>query len=132
MLHFWSGNQKLNTKILTEAEIVGVSYYLPYNIQLVIFLEHQGYPILNNIVFQYNQSAINMEKNGRKSCTVNSRYIVVRCFFTKGIIKKGEMVVEYCPTELMMADFFTKDLQGRAFKFFRDIIVGYTNIAEIL
>ena len=73
-----------------------------------------------------------MEKNGRKSCTVNSRYIVVRCFFTKGIIKKGEMVVEYCPTELMMADFFTKDLQGRAFKFFRDIIMGYATIAEII
>ena len=42
------------------------------------------------------------------------------------------MVVEYCQIELMIADFFTKALQGRAFKIFRDLIMGYTTIAKIL
>ena len=89
MLHCWSGKKKLNTKILTEVEIVGVSYYLLYNIYFVIFLEHQGYPILNNTVFQDNQSAIDMETNGNNSCTGNSRHISVRYFFTKYRIEKG-------------------------------------------
>ena len=89
MLHFQSGKKTLNTNISTEAEIVGVSDYLPYNIHLVIFLEHQVYPILNNIVFQDNQSAIDMETNGKNSCTGNSRHISVRYFFTKYRIEKG-------------------------------------------
>ena len=67
---------------------MGVSDYLPYNIYLVMFLEHQGYPILNNIVFQDNQSAIKTEMNGRNSCAWNYRHIAVRYFFTKDRIKK--------------------------------------------
>ena len=51
MLHCRSVNQNLNNKSSTEAEIVGLSDYLLYNIYLVMFLKHQGYPILNNVVF---------------------------------------------------------------------------------
>ena len=54
MMHCPYGKQNINTKILTEAEIIGASDYMPYNINLVMFMEHQGYPILNNIVFQDN------------------------------------------------------------------------------
>ena len=97
-----------------------------------MFLEHKGYPILNNIVFQDNQGAIKMERNGRNSCTGNSRHIAVRYFFRKDGIEKGKLVVEYCTTNLMIADFFTKALQGKAFKFFREIIMGYTTVEEIL
>ena len=89
MLHCRPGKQKLNTNRSTEAEIVGVSDYLPYHINLVMFLEHQGYTILNNIVFQENQSSINMETNGRNPCKGNSRHIALRYFFTKDRIRKG-------------------------------------------
>ena len=58
-----------------------------------------------------------METNGRNSFTGNSRHIVVRYFFTKDRIEKGEMMVKYCPNELMISDFFMKYLQGRVFKF---------------
>ena len=73
-----------------------------------------------------------METNGRNSCTGNSRHIAVGYFLTKDRIKKVKMVVEYSPTELMIAGFFTKYLQGRAISFFRDHIMGYTNISKIL
>ena len=89
MLHWRFGKQKLNTKSSTEAKTVGVSDYLPYNIYLFMFLEHQVYPILNNIIFQDKKSAINMETNGRNSCTGNSRHIAVRYSFTKDGSKKG-------------------------------------------
>ena len=81
-----------------------------------MFLEHPGYPNLNKLVFQDNLRTIKMEINGRNSCTCNSIHIVVRYLFTKDIIEKGEMMVKYYPTELMIADFFMKVLQGRAFR----------------
>ena len=82
-----------------------------------MFLEHQGYPILNNIVFQDNESAIYTETNGMNSYTGKFRHIAVRYLFTKDRIEKGEMVVEYCPTEPRITYFFTKALQVRAFQF---------------
>jgi hypothetical protein len=36
----------------------------------------------------------------------------------------GEIVVEYCPTGNMLADYFTKPLQGLAFQVFRDSIMN--------
>ena len=32
----------------------------------------------------------------------------------------------------MLADFFTKPLQGNLFRFFRDILMGYVSIEEII
>ena len=72
-----------------------------------------------------------MHKNGRNSCTGNSRHINVRYFFVKKRINKGEMRVEYCPTLLMLADFFTKPLLGKQFKLFRDVIMGYKSIFDL-
>ena len=39
--------------------------------------------------------------------------------------------VEYCPTRKMIADFFTKLLQGALFQKFRDIVLGYKHISEL-
>ena len=44
------------------------------------FLHGQGYGIINNIVYQYNQIAIRMEENGSNYCNENSRHIDIRCF----------------------------------------------------
>ena len=132
MIHCRSGKQKLNTKSSTESELVGTSEYLPYNIWFMYFFKAQGYPIKKNILFQDNQSAIRMQKNGRGSCTGNSRHINIKHFFVKDRIDKKEVEVQFCPTHLMIADYFTKPLQGKAFKLFRDLIMGYTPISTIL
>ena len=71
-----------------------------------------------------------METNGRNSCTGNSRHIDVRYFFVKDRVDKGEFNIGYCNTEDMLADFFTKPLQGRIYRKFRDLIMGYVNIPE--
>ena len=78
-----SSKQKLNTKSSTEAELVGVSDYLPHCVWYRHFMEHQGYDLRNNFIYQDNQSAIRMEKNGRNSCTGNSRHIHIRYFLSK-------------------------------------------------
>ena len=131
MVHCRSSKQKLNTKSSTEAELVGVSDYLPFNIWLTNFMEGQGYKFVSNKLQQDNQSAIRMEKNGRNSCTGNSRHKDIRYFFVKDRVDKDEIIIEYCPTELMIADYFTKALQGKAFKKMWNVIMGRTHINSL-
>ena len=125
VLHSKSTKQKLNTHSSTEAELVAVSDYLPYHIWMENFLKAQGYPLKKKVLYQDNQSAIKMEQNGRNSCTGNSRHINVRYFFIHDRVKSGNLKVVYCPANLMLADFFTKPLQGSIFKTFRNAIMGY-------
>jgi hypothetical protein len=124
IIHGKSTKQKLNTKSSTEAELVGLSEYLPYNIWTMMFMDAQGYKLRSNTIYQDNQSAIRMERNGRNSCTGNSRHINIRFFFVKDRVDKNECKIEYCPTMHMLADFFTKPLQGTLFKVMRDAIMG--------
>ena len=112
IVHGKSAMEKINRKSSTEAEVVGTSKYLPYNIWFLHFMRAQGYEIRSNTIFQDNKSAIMMERNGRNSCTGNSRHINVRYFWVKDKIDQGEVKIEYLPTHLMVADFFTKQLVG--------------------
>ena len=61
-VHCKSRKQKLNTKISTKSEVVGVSDYLPYNICICLFMGAQVYDINRNIWFQDNQSEIKTKK----------------------------------------------------------------------
>ena len=131
VLHGKSSKQKLNLKSSTEAELVGSIDYLPYNIWLMNFMSAQGYEIVDNSLYQENQSTILMLKNGRNSCTGNLRHIHIRYFFVKDRVDKGEIKVEYCPTLQMVADYFTKPLQGALFKKFRNVIMGYEPISSL-
>ena len=95
-------------------------------------MKEQGYDLEENIILQDNQSAILMEKNGRNSCTGNSRHINVRYFFIKDRVENKEVIIKYCPTEVMLADFYTKALQGSLFNLFRDVIMGYKDISDLM
>ena len=130
-MHSKSSKQKINTKSSTEAEIVGLSEYVPYNIWLINFLKAQGYSMKSNTIYQDNQSAIRMAKNGRNSCTGNSRHIDIRYFFVKDRVDKGEMDIKYCPTGVMLADYFTKPFQGQLFNKFRNVIMGFVHISSL-
>jgi hypothetical protein len=119
-----STRQKLNTKSLTEAELVGVNDIMPQVLWTRYFLEAQGLTVSDSVVYQDNQSAILLEKNGRASSSKRTRHINIRYFFVTDRITNGEVSVEYCPTKEMLADFFTKPLQGSQFKVLRDRIMN--------
>jgi hypothetical protein len=70
--------QKLNTKSLTEAELVGASDYLPHSVWGEKVLEGQGYTLKENRFYQENQSRVRFEKNGKKSCGPNSRHMDIQ------------------------------------------------------
>jgi hypothetical protein len=126
-----SSKHKLNTKSSTEAELVGASDYLSYPIWAKKFLEAQGYPLKENVFYQDNMSTIRFEKNGRRSCGPNSRHIDIRYFFIKDRLESDGFEVKHCPTEQMLADFFTKPLQGSLFRKFREVIMGHKHIDSL-
>jgi hypothetical protein len=59
--------QKSNTKSSTEAELVGVNDVLPQALWTKYFLQEQGYGCTESILYQDNQSAMLLEKNGHAS-----------------------------------------------------------------
>ena len=143
-----STKQKINTKSSTEAELVGVDDGIPFNIWCYYYLRDQGFHAHQcdphddnakkfgfqghtNILYQDNTSSIRLEENGKASSTKRTRHINIRYFLITDKIKRGEVTVEYCPTEEMLADYFTKPLQGSLFRKLRNAILGITD-AEYL
>jgi len=124
-----SEKQKLNTKSTTESEVVGCSDMTPDSIWTKNFLKHQGYD-LDIEINQDNTSSIHLEKNGVASAGRKSKHIDIRYFWLKDRIEKGEIKIVYCPTELMIADFFTKPLQGGLFKRLKEVIMGHIDVDE--
>jgi hypothetical protein len=132
-----SVRQKLNTKSSTEAELVGVDDAMSLIIWTKNFIEAQGYRTSDNVVYQDNQSAMLLEKNGRASSGKRTRHVDIRYFFVTDRINMKQMRVEYCPAEDMVADFFTKPLQGSLFRKFRAILMNLqpvygSNVANAL
>ena len=126
-----STKQKINSKSSTEAELIGVSDYFPTTMWTKLFLESQGHEIKSNILEQDNQSTIKLVKNGRMSSEKQTRHINIRYFFMKDLIERDNIEVRHCPTEIMIADFFTKPLQGATFIKFRAVIMGHKHISEL-
>jgi hypothetical protein len=123
-----SKSQKLNVKSSTEAEIVGTDDVMPQILWTLYFLEAQGYKIKDNTLYQDNKSSILLETNGRGSSRKRTRHIDVRYFFIADRVKSGEIMIEHCPTGIMIADYFTKPLQGALFWKLRDMVMGNTDI----
>ena len=135
-----STKQKINTKSSTEAELVAVDDTLPFNIWALQFVREQGYlagvdtknPKLDylghrNILYQDNTSSIRLELNGKASSSKRTRHINTRYFLITDRVNKKEITIEYCPTEDMIADYFTKPLQGTLFRRFRNTVLGMTD-----
>jgi hypothetical protein len=116
--------QKLNTKSSTEAELVGVDDLMPMILWTRQFMEGQGYAILDNVLFQDNQSAMLLANNGQQSSTKRTRHLDIRYYFVTDRIRAKQLRIEYCPTGDMWADIHTKPLQGAKFAMFWRLILN--------
>jgi len=110
-----SKKQKINTKSTAESEIVRVDDFSCQILWTNYFMAEQGYKVIETAVFQYNQSAILLEMNGKQLSSKWTRHMNIRIFFIKDRIDSGEITIKYCPTEDMVTDYFTKPLQGSQF-----------------
>ena len=127
-----STKQKLNTKSSTKEEVVGSTDYLPNVIWVKMFLAEQGYQLPDNVFYQDNQSAIRLEKNGRASWGQKSQHMDIQYFFMKDRFESENISVVYCPTEEMLANLFTKPLQGSLFRKFRDVLLGHCHVNTLI
>ena len=128
-----SKEQKMNVRSSTEAETTGASDYLPKNLWTQTFMKHQMLPVKCAPYYQDNMSAEKIERNGWKSVGSRSRHIDIKTFFVTDRHKKGDISIEHCPTSQMVADYFTKPLQGTLFQDMRDVIMGkksYTSLEK--
>ena len=110
-----SKRQKRNARSSTEAELIAVDDALGNVLWSLNFLIHQGVEIKECRVQQDNKSAIQLEVNGRHSAGPRSRHLDITMFYIKDQVDQGKVVIKYCPTEKMLADFMTKPNQGSKF-----------------
>jgi hypothetical protein len=119
-----SRTQGINTRSSTETELVALDDMMPQVLWTNYFLDAQGYGAQKTIVLQDNKSTILLATNGRASSSKRTKHIHMRFYFVKDRINSGEIEVEFCPSEEMVADFFTKPLQGALFIRLRNFIMN--------
>jgi hypothetical protein len=119
-----SNKQKLVGRSSTDSEVIGVYDVMPQLLWTAYFLKAQGVKVDDSVLYQDNMSAILLETNGRASASKRSRHMNIRYFFVKDRVDAKEISIEYCPTEDMVSDYFTKPLQGRLFYKLRDLIMN--------
>lgn len=125
-----AGGQKLVARSSTESELIGVHDVMPQIIWTGYFLKAQGLEVVESILYQDNMSSMLLEKNGRRSSTKRTRHINIRYFFVKDRVDSGEVRIVHCPTKEMVADYFTKPLQGALFYKLRDYIMNIDPSSE--
>jgi hypothetical protein len=120
-----SKKQKLNTQSSTEAELVGADDASTLILWTQLFMEAQGYGINSNVLYQDNKSTILLEKNGKKSSGPRTRALNTCYFFLTDQVEKGNVMIDFCPTDDIIADYMTKPLQGAKFLKFKKLIMGH-------
>jgi hypothetical protein len=127
-----SRKQGMNTRSSTEAEVVAADEIVGPMLWTKLFLEHQGYAIKDNELFQDNKSAMLLEANGRKSAGKRSRHLNIRYFFVTDQREKGNLSIQYCPTDHMTGDYMTKPLHGKKFVKFRQEIMNLPLASQLM
>ena len=88
------------------------------------------YNISKSIINQDNLSSMLLAKHGKTSSSRRTRYLDIRYLFIKDRLDKKEERLEMLhePSAELLAEFFTKPLQGKQFTTIRDKIMGLKKI----
>jgi hypothetical protein len=121
-----STKQKVNSRSSTEAELIGVDDVVSKILWTKLFIEAQGFKV-KTIVLRDNTSSMKLEENGKASSGKRTRHFNIKYFYITDLIQRGEMQIQYCPTEEMIADYMTKPLVGAKFKQFHKFIMNCIN-----
>ena len=115
--------QRMNTKRLIEWELFAADDQMPHILWMKYFLKWQGYNAKDTILYQDNNSAILLDKNGNNSSSKRTKPISIWYYFSTDRVKADELNIEYCPTRDMVAEYFTKPLQGKkCYQFHKEIV----------
>jgi hypothetical protein len=119
-----SGKQKVNSRSSTESEMIGIDDLVTKMIWTKLMVEAQGFKV-KNIGHRDNTSSMKLEANGKASSGKRTRHFNIKYFYVTDLVKRGELILQYCPTDKMIGDYMTKPLVGAKFKFFRNQIMNF-------
>jgi Reverse transcriptase (RNA-dependent DNA polymerase) len=119
-----STKQKINTRSSTEAELVSLDDVLAKVLWVKRFMSDQGLNTTHNIIYRDNVSSMKLEENGKSSSGKRTRHFDIKYFYITDLIKRNEVTIEYCPTEIMIADYMTKPLVGARFHKLKKVVLN--------
>ena len=85
---YGSIKQKVNTRYIMEAEVVGDEDMVSKILWKELFIEDQGYNVEKNILYQDKNSSILLDMNRSKSDFNISRSMNIRYFFVTDQVEK--------------------------------------------
>ena len=124
LVYIGSWKQKMATRSSTESEVVGIYDILPQSLWTKKFLEDQGVTIKETVLYQDNMSSMLLERNGRQSSTKRTKHMDFQYFYVGDHVQNKTLSLQHFPTKEMLADYFTKPLQGSLFIHLRNHIMG--------
>ncbi len=124
-----SNKAKLNGRSSLEYELFEVHVMLPSILLLREVLEELGYKQDPIPVFEDNKALVEVFKRGKVSSGV-LKHIAAKYYYAKDLMKQGIILFRYCPTELMIADIFTKNLSGPKYKALMKRLINYPDQEE--
>jgi uncharacterized protein YcgI (DUF1989 family) len=110
--------QKINTRSLTESKLVGIDDVIAKMLRTKLMIEAHGFKV-KNIAHHNNTSSMKLEAIGKSSSGKHTRHFNIKYFYVTHLVKRGEVILEYCPTDKMIGDYMTKPLVSAKFEFFR-------------
>ena len=117
--------QRCVTKSSCEAEIIALSDIVSLVIWVRDLLKtigmHDGKPV---VIREDNKAAIDMVNDGATTSD-RTKHVHIRNSFIGQFIDSNDIDVEYCPTNEMVADIYTKPLPKAQFVYLRDYLLGY-------
>jgi hypothetical protein len=123
---FKCSKQKVNTRSSTETEPIAVDDVLPSVQWAKSFMMEQGYN-LETEIREDNRSTMLLMKNGRLSSGKRTKHLDIRYFFVKDLLDRGVISLSHCLSDNMIADFFTKPIQGQRFQLLWNMILNINN-----
>jgi ABC-type nitrate/sulfonate/bicarbonate transport system substrate-binding protein len=81
------------------------------------------------MIHEDNTSAIALATKGQASSDT-MKHVKVRTYLIKQHLDSGDVMIQHCPTEDMLADLLTKPLQGKQFWKLLSAITGQARSKE--
>ena len=125
-----SAKSKLNGRSSMEYELFALHGMLPNLLFLYDLLNELGYKQAPVTIFEDNKALIDLIKRGKVSSGV-TKHINAKYYYAKDLISRGIVKFQYCPTEWMIADVFTKPLTKARFKKLRDMLHNHCDDESI-
>jgi len=104
-------------------ELIAVDDVLPTVQWAKRFMAEQGYDLPTEIK-EDNRSTMLLMKNGRLSSGKRTKHLEIRYFFVKDLLDRGIITLSHCLSGNMIADFFTKPIQGQRFQVLRSLMLN--------